>query len=504
MKLPEFIGNSIFKKLLFLMFLVAILPIGLSLVYFIYLGNDKVLGSENLSLVYYSLFWLTVLVAAVGAYYFSKRISYPITHFIESAREIARGNFSHKISLQSNDEIGRLAKIFNYMTTELRRLDEMNLNKIINEKNKTETILRNIADGVIVTDPNSKILLINSVAERWFGITANAIKEHTFEELIGDRKLVNFIRDISSNGKKDTQNIEIVLEPKEGRKEIVLQARSARIVGEKNELVGVVTILRDITREKEIDRLKTELVSMVAHELRSPLTCISGFSELLLDDTITRGQSEEYASIILKEASRLNDLINKFLDISKIESGRSQVRKTSVDLKMLVEKIVDFNGQLAEKKNISVELEVPPEISHIQADRDMMEQVFLNLFSNAVKYSPENASVRIRVRESNEDMIVEVEDTGFGISEQSLPHIFDKFYRITDNEKVVDITGSGLGLALVKEIVEIHGGYVEAKSRLGEGSTFLVSLPKRHQTQESQKREPSSFNNLTISNCPPS
>ncbi|MFQ5637117.1 MAG: PAS domain-containing sensor histidine kinase [bacterium] len=487
MKLPEFIRNSIFKKLMFLMLLVAIIPIGSSLIFFIYSGRGKVLGTDKLSLVYYALLLLAIIAAALGAYYFSLKISRPITHFIKSAREIARGNFSHRVSLQSHDEIGHLAKIFNYMTTELRRLDEMNLNKIINEKNKTETILKNIADGVIVSDRANKVVLINSVAERWFEVCAKAAIQKPFEELIHDRKLSQFIRDFSANGKKSAENIEVILEPKEGHKKIVLQARSARIKGEQGEFIGVVMVLRDITHEKEIDRLKTELVSMVAHELRSPLTCISGFSELLLDETVSREQSEEYASIILKESNRLNDLINKFLDISKIESGRSQVQKSPVDLKMLVEKVIDFNGQLADQKNIKINLDSPEEISTIHVDRDMMEQVFLNLFSNAVKYSPENANVTIRLKEDDDVMRVEVEDNGFGISEKSLPHIFDKFYRITDNDKVMDITGSGLGLSLVKEIVEIHGGRVHAKSKLGEGSNFIVTLPKGISSEEQQQ-----------------
>jgi signal transduction histidine kinase len=251
-----------------------------------------------------------------------------------------------------------------------------------------------------------------------------------------------------------------------------------------------VTILRDITREKEIDRMKTELVSMVAHELRSPLTCISGFSELLLDNSITRDQSEEYAQIILKESNRLSDLINKFLDISKIESGKSQMQKTPVDLKMLIEKVLDFNSQLAEKKQIRVRFDAPLEVPMLNLDRDMMEQAILNLYSNAIKYSPEHASVTIRLLDNEKDVTIEVEDTGFGISEKSLQHIFEKFYRVTDNDKVMDITGSGLGLALVKEIVEIHGGKIKVKSELGKGSTFSLALPKSSAVVPALKEQP--------------
>jgi two-component system phosphate regulon sensor histidine kinase PhoR len=470
------IDNSLFKKVFVLTFFAAILPICLSMVSFWVVDNGG--AGINFTPIFYGSFLMAVFLAGAGAYYFSKHLSLPIKHFIKSATEIARGDFSQRVPIESNDEIGRLARIFNYMVTELRRLDQMNLNKIINEKNKTETILRNVADGVIVTDPGDKIVLINLVAQNWFNVRDSEAVDRAISDVVKQTSLLQLINETASADHSKPQNIEVSLEPQGGRKPIVLQGRAARIVNEKAELIGIVTILRDITHEKEIDRLKTELVSLVAHELRSPLTCITGFSELLLDPSLESEQSEEYATIILKESNRLSDLINKFLDISKIEAGKSQVRKSPVDMKMLVEKVLDFNSQLADKKDIAVTFDSPNDVSVVHLDRDMIEQVVLNLFSNAVKYSPEKATVAVRLIENESKMYVEVEDTGFGISEKALPHIFDKFYRITDNEQVRDITGSGLGLALVKEIVEIHGGSVKVRSTLGKGSIFTITLPK--------------------------
>lgn len=490
MKFPFLKRPSIFKKLFLLTFLVAAVPIGLSWIYFIYVGTG--LDSQvDLPFVYYGLFMLTLCLAVIGAYYFSRQISRPITQFKNSALEIARGNFDHKISIDSDDEIGKLAKIFDYMTEEFRK---QHIQGSLSQKKQIETILQEIGDGVIVTDANNKIMRINSVAIKWFNLDENSEKK-PLRDLIEDETLVKCIDEIGRNSKKKSATIEITTLPLGETKPIILQALASRIeddegVGaEMNNtegLIGVATIFRDITREKEIDRLKTELVSLVAHELRSPLTCISGFSELLLDETITRDQSKEYASIILKESNRLSELINKFLDISKIEAGKSQIRKTPVDIKMLVEKVLDFNSQLADRKKISVTLEVPSEVTTIYIDRDMMEQAILNVYSNAIKYSAEKAHVTVRITESEEEIQIGIEDTGFGISEESLPHIFDKFYRITDDEKVRDIAGSGLGLSLVKEIVEIHGGLIRVKSKLGQGSTFTVILPKNKQMTEEE------------------
>jgi NtrC-family two-component system sensor histidine kinase KinB len=478
MKLPFLINNSLFKKLFLLIFLAAVLPIGLSFIYLVGIANSGIhTEHQAFSVVFYGAFLFAVYLAAVGAYYFSKHLSAPITHFIKSATEIARGDFNQRVPVESSDEIGRLARIFNYMVTELRRLDQMNLNKIINEKNKTETILKNVADGVIVTDPANKVMLMNFVAEAWFGVSDHAFAGEPVETIVSDESLLELIHMTAVDDKKKPRNIEITLKSGHGGKPVVLQGRAARIISEKKELIGIVSILRDITREKEIDRLKTELVSMVAHELRSPLTCISGFSELLLDTSITRDQSEEYASIIMKESNRLSDLINKFLDISKIESGKSQLRKTPVDLKMLIEKVLDFNAQLADRKKIKVKFEAPDQVSIIHLDRDMIEQVVLNLYSNAVKYSPEKTRITVRLQEIGKAMHIDFSDTGYGIPESALPHIFDKFYRITDDENLRDIAGSGLGLALVKEIVEIHSGTIDVESTVGKGSTFFVVLP---------------------------
>ncbi|HQG46058.1 MAG TPA: HAMP domain-containing sensor histidine kinase, partial [bacterium] len=244
------------------------------------------------------------------------------------------------------------------------------------------------------------------------------------------------------------------------------------------ELIGIVAILSDITQQKEIDKMKTELVSMVAHELRSPLTSISGFSELLLDPELSREQQEEYAGIILKESNRLGELINKFLDISRIESGRIQPKKSPIDLAETVQMVVGNNSYLAAKKNIEVEVHPPDEPAEILADSGMMEQVFLNLLSNAIKYSPENTRITLLLRQNEKEVITEVHDQGYGIPRNALGKIFDKFFRVTEHEAVRANTGTGLGLALVKQIVELHGGRITVESEIGKGSVFTVYLPK--------------------------
>jgi PAS domain S-box-containing protein len=470
--------NTLLRRLFLVTALVGATPVLALWVYFKLAHPAAIdLGSDAPILPYLGFVVVAVILAGLGAFYLSHRIKEPILHFARSATEIARGNFSQKVRVDSEDEIGRLAKIFNYMATELRRLNDLNLHKIINEKNKTETIIKNIADGVIVTDPDNKIIMLNSVAEYWFGIRENEAIETPLEECIPSDELRQFIHEVHRNGVMQKQSVEIPIRPR-GPREIFLQARAARVVDNEGRLLGIVTILRDVTREKEIDRMKTELVSMVAHELRSPLTSISGFSELLMDRSVDGAQAQEYASIILKESNRLSELINKYLDISRIESGRSQLKKAPLDVREVIDKVLDINLQQANRKRIKVTLDMPPTLSAVSADRDMIEQVVLNLFTNAVKYSPEGTEIVVRMMEKAADIVVEVEDHGYGIPEKSLQRIFDKFYRVSENAKVRDATGSGLGLSLVKEIVEAHGGEVAVRSQVGVGSTFCFTLPK--------------------------
>jgi PAS domain S-box-containing protein len=467
--------KTIFRKVFVITLLASLLPL---IVLWLFLLHEGLPSISRIAGIFYSFFGLATLLATAGTYYLSKRISNPITHFTRTATEIARGNFNERVTVESQDELGRLAKIFNYMTEELHRLRKMDLNRIINEKTKIDTIMKNIADGVIVTDPNNCILMMNSVMETWFGIQEKGCQGKPLEQCISNNTLLQFIRNVRSDSTRKTPTTEIVIKSTKTWKDIFLQAHAARVVNEQNELIGIVTVLRDITREKEIDRMKTELVSMVAHELRSPLTSISGFSELLLDPTVNREQSEEYATIILKESNRLSELINKFLDISKIEAGKSQAKKAPMQIRDVVDKVLDVNLHQAEKKGIVVSVKVSSNLPLVLGDADMLEQVILNLFNNAVKYSPENTAVEIRLKGRANDVLVEVEDNGYGISEKSQQRLFEKFYRVTDNEKVREITGTGLGLALVKEIVEVHDGTISVKSKLGEGSTFSFSIPQ--------------------------
>ncbi len=417
-----------------------------------------------------------VFLLILSAIILAKWIDYPVNRLIKSARDIARGDFALRISSQKNSGMDRLGKLFNYMAKEMSRLQRLDIGDIINEKNKTETILKNIADGVIVTDTQDCILVTNSVAEKWFGLTESDTIHKPIRECIKNQPLISLLQEVKDG--RLQSSVEFDFRVSETREKKVFQAHAARVHDQEDRLVGVVTVIRDVTKEKEIDRIKTELVSMVAHELKSPLTSIYGFSELLLDSKLTDPQAREYARIILTESTRLTNLVNKFLDLSRLESGRTEMQMNPFDLRYLVEKIVEIYKGEAEKKEIRIITEIPDTLPLTLGDQDMIEQVLLNLFSNAVKYSPDRSKIGIEAKEEDDKILVSVIDNGYGIPKESLPRVFDKFYRVVDSEGTEEVEGSGLGLALAREIVERHGGTIKVNSRLGVGSVFSFTIPK--------------------------
>ncbi|HPG38984.1 MAG TPA: ATP-binding protein [bacterium] len=472
------IKSKLFRKLLLAIMSATMIPVATLTVLALVNGYLSAGNSAwSVIVIIVTIILFALVLAGMVAFYISRYITTPIAEFTRSATEIARGKFSHKINLNSDDEIGKLAKLFNYMTTEIRRLHEMNLAQIIAERNKTQTIIKNIADGVIVTDPQLKVLILNSTAEKWFGLQQGEALDKNINEFITEPKLLYLIQEATENNFTELPSAEIEVREKANWKPRILQANAARVLHETEGLIGIATILRDITQQKEIDRMKTELVSMVAHELRSPLTSICGFSELLLDPELDKEQANEYATIILNESTRLGELINKFLDISRIESGRIQPQKAKVDLTETVQMVIGNNAYLAAQKEIVVDFKEPEAPVLVWADNGMMEQIILNLFSNAIKYSPDSTQIELQLIRENDHAIFRIKDQGFGIAEKDLQNIFNKFYRVTDNEQVRNINGSGLGLALVKQLVEIHNGRIEVNSTLGAGSVFSIFLP---------------------------
>ena len=419
---------------------------------------------------------ILIAISLLWAYLLTRWIDRPLNNILLIANEIARGDFSIRIPMPKSKKLRQLAILINYMAEETERLLQMNVGGIISEKRKTETILRNIADGVLVTDPENRIIVINSVAENWFGVKQKMVFEKPLVKTIRIKSFVHLFEKLSFIHQK--ASIEFNYKIPGESNERIFHAHASQVFDEDKRLIGTVTILRDITKEYEADKLKTELVSMVAHELKSPMTSIFGFSELLMEDDLTNGQRKEYANVIMTESSRLTDLINKFLDLTRLEVGRTEIKMIPFELSQLVDKMIESTRSLFQKKNIHIIKDVSGKLPFAYGDPDMIEQVMLNLLSNAIKYSPKNSKIGIELKQTSDRLSVSVIDNGYGIPKESLPNIFKKFYRVSDSNETSSAEGSGLGLALAKEIVQHHGSTIEVQSKLGVGSVFSFTLAK--------------------------
>lgn len=346
------------------------------------------------------------------------------------------------------------------------------------QQKNTEAIIYSIRDAVIVVDEYDKLLMANEAAGKLFSFDHKASHHKPISELVGEdhSEFVDFLTQSTKSRARATRR-EIEFSGDGGAR--VFDCVVSCVLDERQEICGVAAVLHDISHEKQVSQMKNDFVSHVSHELKTPLASITAYSEMLADgeadDEETRN---EFYSVIQNQAKRLNRLIEDILNISRIESGLIKVSKEPASLTMLIEEQLQMIRSYAEEKNIKVMGQKPIVFDQVRVDKDMISQVIVNLLSNAVKYTQAGGSVRIQteVDEIARLVRVTVADTGVGIPEDEVGHVFEKFYRVGANKK--QAKGTGLGLNLVKQIVEkVHGGRAFVTSKVGEGSTFGFELP---------------------------
>lgn len=344
------------------------------------------------------------------------------------------------------------------------------------QKHNTEAIIYSINDAVIVTDINDRLLLANAQAGEILGFDANNSVLKLLEELVSDSDIVNLIKK-SRQGKIRDVRHELEFQTKEGSR--IYECIISCIFDENAQICGAVSVLHDITREREISQMKNEFVSHVSHELKTPLASITAYAEMLVDGEASDEKTrKEFYSIIQTQAQRLNRLIEDILNISRIESGLVKLNKEPISAMLLVRDAVQMIKSYAAEKQIEVEEKTAIVFDQVMGDKDMISQVIINLLSNAVKYTPEKGRITVdgEVDESEQVVRIKVTDTGVGIPAEELEHLFNKFYRVKANNKYAK--GTGLGLNLVKQIIEkLHDGRVFVTSSVGKGSCFGFELP---------------------------
>lgn len=409
--------------------------------------------------------------------YLTNKIINPIRILVKKIKKISEGDYSQRLSISGDYETAELANEFNSMAEKLNNYRLMNIDKITKEKQKAEAIVESISDGVIVTDDENKIILLNKAAERIFNIReVDALYKH-FLEVINMKEIFKIIDRVQD--KPDSDESKKFTEISIGKDKDIKYYRInvTPIKGEGKKNIGVVTLLQDITKLKEIDNMKSDFISKVSHEFRTPLTSITMATGLMLDEIPGKinEKQKELLNAISEDSSRLINLVSELLDLSKIESGIVKMDIQPQDVYEIVKSSVkQFELQLKSRK-INLKIEKKKILPRVMADFNKIVWVMINLIGNAIKYTPTDGSglIEIKFKKTPVKLLISVSDNGEGISENYQKIIFNKFIQVKDDRQK---SGVGLGLSISKEILNAHGGDIWVKSELNKGSTFYFTL----------------------------
>jgi len=432
---------------------------------------------------------LMLLFGIAAALVFAEFLSRPVNKLHQAAEVISRGNLDYKIEIESTDELGQLGSAFNQMAINLKKVlasrDELNkaLRAVEQLHQERDLMISSMSEGVAMLDRNCRVSYVNHVGRELLCIAED---ETITDQLFSEKLLQAGLGEVISVCKQSQTMVCKEIISKE-RNNLVIRCSACPVSDDKGELRGMVLILRDITKEKAVDRMKSEFISTVSHELRTPLAITKEGLNLILDGIA--GEISQKQKTILNASrdniDRLTRLINDLLDISKIEAGRVELRKELVSINQLINKVVADFQMKAEAKGIELRTSLPDAEVKLYLDPDRMIQVFTNLISNAIRFTRQGY-VEVVLKELDGSVECAVNDTGSGIAKEDLPRVFGKFEQFSrtygPGEK-----GTGLGLALSKNFVEMHNGRIWVESELGKGTRFIFVLPK-HSKEEALRQ----------------
>jgi len=406
-------------------------------------------------------------IAVVASITASGLISGPIRDLAVKAREIAGGQFSEKILINSNDELSDLAAAFNNMSEEIKTKIE----EITSNQTRLEAVFSSMFDGIMVVDPRGSILLINRALIDILNVQTDPVSKKPIEVLRNIE--IQEITDKVLNLREGVESREMTL-LLPGKK--IFMIHGTPIVRDNN-IEGAVLVFHDITEIRHLATVRRDFVANVSHELRTPATNIKGYTETLLDGALDdKNTATEFIQIIQGDADRLVNLISDLLDLSKLESGRISPGKRPCSIFNISQKVIDELVKFAQVKDIEIINNIADNLPIVNIDENMITQVFFNLIDNAIKYTTKAGKIIISSESGKDHLKIHVKDSGIGIPEKEIPRIFERFYCV-DRARSKVVGGTGLGLSIVKHIIEEHGGTISVQSVLGRGSTFSFEIP---------------------------
>jgi len=412
-----------------------------------------------------------LVLTALLALRFSYSVTQPIKELISVSRDISTGNYSKRVYVKSRDEIGQLSDTFNEMALQL----EKTVADLIDKNVKVDSIINSMISGIVAVDSSYRIMLINSMACEMFNIKnctgtigsnlLETIRNHQINLLLQEtiEKNISLVNEIIIGGAPEDKVLRIYTNP--------IKSKDSTSINS-----GGIVFIQDITNIRKLEQIRTEFVSNVTHELKTPLTSIRGFIETLRGGAINdRDVAEKFLQIIDIEAERLYMLINDILYLSEIETKQRDANIHQYNLRNIVEEVLPILQSAAEKKNITLISEIEPGLK-VVVNKDRIKQMLINLVDNGIKYNQENGAVAIKAYKAEGKVIISVKDTGIGIAKEHVSRIFERFYRV-DKGRSRNMGGTGLGLSIVKHIVNLYNGDIRVNSEPGSGTEFIIQLP---------------------------
>jgi two-component system, OmpR family, phosphate regulon sensor histidine kinase PhoR len=419
--------------------------------------------------------FLGLMIVIPLAYFFAAFFTRPVRRMTQMARRIAKGSLKGEGDFDPRDEYGELSKAIDEMGAELRNKIET----ISKEKDYLQTVLRGMKEGVLVVDGRGRILTVNDALRNLLSLSST-LTDKTPLEVIRNSELEGTIRRVIETGKSVTFELNLLSAGgKTFEVNVVAISPSPETADSHREGArGAITVFHDITRLKELEKVRQDFVANVSHELRTPLTTIKGYAETLLEGALHEEVAPQFIEIINRHTDRLTKIVDDLLMLSKVESKELHLKPGRLPVAELIGDVVDFVKGAAEKKGISIlQGDIAASLA-VEADRGYLEQVLINLLDNAIKYTSGGGRVTVSAIEKDQKEIqFSIEDNGIGIPKEDIRRIFERFYRV-DKGRSKELGGTGLGLSIVKHIIQAHGGNVWAESQLGKGSIFYFTLPK--------------------------
>lgn len=433
---------------------------------YIYLTNDIGYINDTITQtkdIFMRATAIVLFLTIVFGFIMSKSISGPIKTLTVKARQMSQGDFNQKVEIKSDDEIGQLGKMFNFLTDEL----ETSMSKLYQEKSKIETTLTYMADGVLTVDKNGNIIHINPIAKRILSVRS---KDVLYDQIISRKTHDLYLDKLESNNWNGTYILETEKE--------TYKVDYAPFMDVQNQIGGVVLVFKNITEQHRLDKQQKEFVANVSHELKTPITTIKSYTETLLEGALDEKElAIDFLKTINSESDRMSRLVSDLLKLSRMDHEKAIWTKEKISINEIVKDSCSKLSLQAKSKKIKLDCSYDSRNSNVLFDRDGLEQILLNIIGNAIKYTPEHGEVSVSISAETSRVVLTIKDTGIGIPKDDLNHVFERFYRV-DKARTRQMGGTGLGLSIAEQIAKAHDSTIELFSELHVGTTVTISMPK--------------------------